>query len=98
MQNSVRTVGVIGTGVIGASWTALFLAKGLHVIVSDPGPKAEEQLAGHLKKMWPTMQELGLTQGASPTKYRFVGASMEKYYGEVDFVQEVTCSVPAYQE
>ena len=28
----IRRVAIIGTGVIGASWTALFLAKGLDVI------------------------------------------------------------------
>lgn len=89
MSNSIKTVGVVGTGVIGASWTALFLAHGFHVIVSDPGPKAEEQLAEHLKKTWPTMKELGLVSGASLDNYRFVGASMEKHYGEVDFIQEV---------
>ena len=27
----IRRVAIIGTGVIGASWTALFLAKGLEV-------------------------------------------------------------------
>lgn len=27
-ESAIKTVGVVGTGVIGASWTALFLAKG----------------------------------------------------------------------
>ena len=27
----IRRIAIIGTGVIGASWTALFLAKGLQV-------------------------------------------------------------------
>jgi 3-hydroxyacyl-CoA dehydrogenase len=31
----IRRVAIIGTGVIGASWTALFLAKGLDVIATD---------------------------------------------------------------
>ena len=31
-------VAIVGTGVIGASWTALFLAKGLHVVATDPAP------------------------------------------------------------
>lgn len=31
-------VGVIGTGVIGASWAALFAAAGMTVRASDPGP------------------------------------------------------------
>ena len=28
----IRRIAIIGTGVIGASWTALFLAKGLQVV------------------------------------------------------------------
>jgi 3-hydroxyacyl-CoA dehydrogenase len=27
----IRRIAIFGTGVIGASWTALFLARGLHV-------------------------------------------------------------------
>ena len=34
-NKTVRRVAIIGTGVIGASWTALFLAKGLEVIATD---------------------------------------------------------------
>ena len=37
----IRRVAIIGTGVIGASWTALFLAKGLEVIATDIAPDAE---------------------------------------------------------
>ena len=31
----IRRIAIIGTGVIGASWTALFLAKGLEVVATD---------------------------------------------------------------
>lgn len=89
MSNEIKSVGVIGTGVIGASWTGLFLARGLQVLVSDPAPGAEEQLSSFLKSIWPTLEEIGLSPGASLGNYRFVGASLEKYYGEVDFIQEV---------
>lgn len=34
----IKTVGVVGAGVIGASWTALFLYKGFKVKVYDPYP------------------------------------------------------------
>ncbi len=37
----IRRVAIIGTGVIGASWTALFLAKGLEVVATDVAPNAE---------------------------------------------------------
>jgi carnitine 3-dehydrogenase len=40
----MRTVAVVGTGVIGASWAALFLAHGLDVVATDPAAGAEERL------------------------------------------------------
>jgi 3-hydroxyacyl-CoA dehydrogenase len=86
---AIRTVGVVGTGVIGASWTGLFLAHGLRVLVADPGPDAEERLASHLKSMWPALQQMGLSPGASLDNYEFVGASLGENYSKVDFVQEV---------
>ena len=89
MPSNIRTVGVIGTGVIGSSWTGLFLANGLQVLVSDPAPSAEEALATHLKQIWPTLEQLGLAKGASLDNYRFVGPTLDRYYGEVDFIQEV---------
>ena len=39
--NRYSKVAVIGAGVIGASWTALFLAHGLAVVVNDPRPDVE---------------------------------------------------------
>lgn len=92
MSSPIRTVGVVGTGVIGASWTGLFLARGLRVLVSDPGPNAEKSLAEHLRTMWPSIEKLGLSPGASLDNYSFVGASLKGRYHEVDFIQEVSSS------
>ena len=92
MPSKIQKVGVVGTGTIGSSWTALFLAHGLQVLVSDPAPGAEETLASHLKAMWPTMKELGLAEGASLSNYHFVGASLEKHYG-VRYVAKLRRSI-----
>lgn len=89
MAQSIKTVGVVGTGVIGASWTGLFLAHGLNVLVSDPAPGAEENLDAHLKSIWPVLERLGLSPGASLENYKFVGKSLKGHYHRVDFVQEV---------
>jgi carnitine 3-dehydrogenase len=40
----MRTVAVVSTGVIGASWAALFLANGFDVVATDPAPGAEDRL------------------------------------------------------
>jgi 3-hydroxyacyl-CoA dehydrogenase len=91
---AIKTVGVVGTGVIGASWTALFLAHGLKVLVADPGPDAAKQLTSYLDSVWPALQNIGLGHGASLENYKFVGTSLDEHYGEVDFVQEVTIRSP----
>jgi 3-hydroxyacyl-CoA dehydrogenase len=86
---AIKTVGVVGTGVIGASWTGLFLAHGLRVLVADPSPDAADKLASYLKSIWPALQEIGLSDGASLDNYQFVGASLGEHYDKVDFIQEV---------
>nr|POE94217.1 l-carnitine dehydrogenase [Quercus suber] len=88
MAQEIKTVGVVGTGVIGISWTGLFLARGLRVIVSDPAPGAEENLFAELKAMWPTLEAIGLSPGASMANCDFVGPSLAGRWDEVDFVQE----------
>jgi 3-hydroxyacyl-CoA dehydrogenase len=40
----ISDVAIIGTGVIGASWAALYLAKGLDVVATDIAPNAEVSL------------------------------------------------------
>jgi 3-hydroxyacyl-CoA dehydrogenase len=85
---AIKTIGVVGTGVIGASWTGLFLAHGLRVLVADPSPDAADKLASYLKNIWPALQELGLSEGASIDNYEFVGASLGEHYSKVDFIQE----------
>lgn len=85
----IKTIAVIGTGVIGSSWIALFLAKGLNVTVTDPAPGAHEKLAAYLKREWPALEKVGLSEGASIDNYRFVDC-IDGVLGEVDFVQEVS--------
>lgn len=89
MTSTIRTVGVVGTGVIGASWTALFLSHGLKVLVSDPAPGAEDRLFAYLHESWPTLKGLGLHEDASISNCTFVGESLDDYCSEVDFIQEV---------
>ena len=56
----IRRVAIIGTGVIGASWTALFLAKGLEVVATDVAPDAETALRRFVEAAWPALKRLGL--------------------------------------
>ena len=62
--HGVQRVAVVGTGVIGASWTAYFLAQGLDVNATDPSPGAEERLRQAVAQHWPTLERFGLAAGA----------------------------------
>ena len=53
-------VAVIGAGVIGSSWAALFLAHGLKVVVNDPRPDIEAVVKADLERFAPTLRALGL--------------------------------------
>ncbi|RAG47545.1 3-hydroxyacyl-CoA dehydrogenase, partial [Burkholderia multivorans] len=37
----IQRIAIVGTGVIGASWTAFYLAKGFDVVATDPAPQAD---------------------------------------------------------
>ena len=85
--NAIRCVGVIGTGVIGASWAAWFLARGYEVSACDPMPGAQERLREAVARHWPVLEGMGLADGASPARLR-VSADLAEALQGVDFVQE----------
>ena len=83
----IRRVAIIGTGVIGASWAALFLAKGLDVVATDIAPNAEAALRKFVEAAWPALKRLGLSAGASQSKLTFT-PDLVAAVKEVDLVQE----------
>ena len=84
---TISQVTVIGTGVIGASWAALFLAKGLDVVATDIAPDAEASLRRFVDAAWPALERLGLTPGASPLRLVFTPDIKEAVTG-AELVQE----------
>ena len=84
---SVGSVAVVGTGVIGAGWAAHFLRMGFDVVAWDPGDGAAERLAASVRHAWPVLEKLGLRSGASLSRLRFAGSLAEAVDG-AGFVQE----------
>ena len=84
---SPHRVAVVGTGVIGAGWAALFLARGLDVVAFDPAPKAHQRLRMAVADAWPALTRLGLADGADPARLRFAD-SVTEAVAEAEFVQE----------
>src|SRR5580700_3536441 len=83
----IRRIAIIGTGVIGASWSSLFLAKGLQVVATDPAPNAEAALRKFVETAWPSLKRLGLSPGASQSNLTFT-ADLPKALAGADLVQE----------
>jgi 3-hydroxyacyl-CoA dehydrogenase len=86
-KKPIRRIAIIGTGVIGASWSALFLAKGLDVVATDVAPGAEVALKHFVAAAWPALQRLGLASGASQNRLSFT-AALADAVKDVDLVQE----------
>lgn len=81
---------VIGAGVIGASWAALFLAAGHRVAVYDPAEGAEGFVRQYVESAWPVLEQLGLTTCVDANAMSFYADPTEAVAG-ASFVQE---SVP----
>src|ERR1700688_1655047 len=83
----IRRIAIVGTGVIGASWAAEFLARGFDVIGTDPAPDAEKNLRKFVDAAWPALSAKGLSRNASRARLSF-SPDMEKAISDADFVQE----------
>ena len=83
----IRRVAVVGTGVIGASWAAQYLARGLDVVASDPAPNAEDNLRNYVDEAWEQLEAIGLSAGASRERLSFTTDSTQALE-KADLVQE----------
>src|SRR5262250_1022841 len=86
-KKEIRNVAIVGTGVIGASWAALYLARGLNVIATDPAPNAEANLRRYIDEAWKDLRIIGLSPNASRDNLEFT-LDMKKALANADLVQE----------
>jgi carnitine 3-dehydrogenase len=90
INTQIRKVAIVGTGLIGASWAAQYLACGLDVVATDPAPNAEANLRKYIDEAWDSLTIVGLAPGASHERLTFT-VDMNEAVSKADFVQE---SVP----
>jgi len=86
-NKQIQNIAIVGTGVIGASWAALYLARGFNVVATDPGPNAEENLRRFIDAAWKDLTVIGLSPNASRDHLQFT-TDMKKALSGADFVQE----------
>ena len=67
----IHRIAIVGTGVIGASWAAEYLARGFDVIATDPAPNAEANLRKYVDEAWNDLTNIGLSKGASRDRLTF---------------------------
>jgi 3-hydroxyacyl-CoA dehydrogenase len=83
----IRRIAVVGTGVIGASWSAYYLSRGFDVVATDPAPNAEANLRKYVDNAWPALARAGLSAGASRERLKFT-TNMSQALANADLVQE----------
>lgn len=89
-MSDLNHTAVLGAGVIGASWTALFLASGYSVSVFDVSVSAETQVRKYVENAWPVLKDLGLAKNGNPDRVSFYKSATKAVDG-AQFIQE---SVP----
>src|SRR5438034_8042548 len=92
----IRRIAIVGTGVIGASWAAEYLARGFDVVATDPAPNAEANLRGYVDEAWKALTQIGLSPGASLDRLEFT-ADMKEALSDADFVQENAPERPEFK-
>jgi len=80
-------VAVIGAGLIGLSWAALFLANGLRVRVYDPRPDLERAVHAALAAASPALRHLGFDTDGFEQRLR-IARELEPAASGADLVQE----------
>jgi len=82
-------VTVVGAGVIGASWVAVFLAHGLTVCVSDPREGVEAEVRDYVARALVTLAQLGAPQAQQDIGDRLsFEPDLERAVAQADVVQE----------
>ena len=84
---AARRVACIGCGVIGAGWTAHFLARGYDVVAWDPAPDGEANLGALVAAAQPALEDLGLAPAIRSSRLTFA-PSLSAACADVAFVQE----------
>ena len=82
----IKSVTVVGTGTIGASWTCLFLAHGLDVVATDIREGAAKELEASVERCWSSLPQAVLEKNKRGT-LRYTADLSEACRG-TGFVQE----------
>ena len=86
-MTTIRTIGLLGGGVIGAAWAARAVLHGIDAVICDTDPEAERKTAevmDNARRAWTRLTTATLPE---PGKWRIV-RTVEEAAEPADFVQE----------
>ena len=86
-NTEISRVAIVGTGLIGSSWAACFLAHGLDVVVTDPAPGTEDKVRQYIQGVWAALTNIGLAPGASTSRLRFE-SDLKEAVADAELAQE----------
>ncbi len=87
MEQVILDVTVIGGGLIGASWAALFLAHGHRVCVHDVAPDVASRVRVELHRIRPHLAQMGLTIDPDVSSLTF-DPDLSRAVRDADVIQE----------
>src|ERR1700752_381873 len=92
----IHRIAIVGTGGIGASWAAQYLARGFDVVATDPASNAEANLRKYVDEAWGQLEAIGLSPGATRERLTFT-PDMEAALAQADLVQENAPERPEFK-
>jgi len=87
-MNKIKTIGLLGTGVIGAGWAARALHTGINVVASDIDPKMEDWINEAVENALPSLQSLTEDITLPPKGKLTFTTDPISMSQQVDFIQE----------
>lgn len=88
-MSRIDTVAIPGTGVIGASWSALFLAAGFRRRVFDPADAGGAKLRAHIDNARDALTRLDMTSSGDRANYSLHATAAEA----ISLVKNGVCSL-----
>lgn len=90
-MREIRTLGLLGTGVIGSGWAARALHCGIDVVAADTNPAMEDWIRGSVDNAMPSLDALTADAPTPPKGVLTFTTSAQEMATAADFIQE---SVP----
>jgi len=89
MSGDIRSIGIVGAGLVGSGWSIVFARAGLDVTIFDPNEAIRAKVKGHIETGLKDLQAAGLVDDPAAVLDRIsVVDQLEAAVAHADYVQE----------